>query len=85
MVKAVSLAYGEFLILNELQVRYTHGLPVRLWADAGLATEKYHLPVYPVLVTSVGEYFAACIIRNYPEEALRIDVYGHPIGFYAGG
>jgi predicted transposase YdaD len=42
--------HGEFLVLNELQLRYNAKLPVRMRAYAALAEEKYGLPTYPVLV-----------------------------------
>ncbi len=50
LVKAHSPTDGDFLILNELQLRYSTRLPKRMHAYAALATEKYDLPVYPVLV-----------------------------------
>lgn len=50
LVKAYSPTQGEFLILNELQLRYNTRLPKRMHAYATLAAEKYDLPVYPVLV-----------------------------------
>lgn len=40
----------EFLVLNELQLRYTSKMPRRIRAYAGLAEEKYDLPTYPVLI-----------------------------------
>jgi predicted transposase YdaD len=39
-----------FLVLNELQLRYSEKMPRRMRAYAALAEEKYHLPTYPVLV-----------------------------------
>jgi predicted transposase YdaD len=50
LIKAYSPQYGDFLILNELQLRYNKKLPRRMRAYVGLAEEKYELPVYPVLV-----------------------------------
>ncbi len=50
LVKAYSDDLGEFLILNELQLRYTKKVPRRMRAYAALAEEKYELPVYPVLI-----------------------------------
>jgi predicted transposase YdaD len=50
LLKAYSPQVGEFLILNELQLRYKANLPLRMRAYAALAQEKYNLPVYPVLV-----------------------------------
>ncbi len=50
LVKAYSTDLGEFLILNELQLRYNQQVPRRMRAYTALAEEKYQLPVYPVLV-----------------------------------
>jgi predicted transposase YdaD len=50
LMKVRSPIYGEFLILTELQLRYTDKMPLRMRAYAALAQEKYQLPVYPVLV-----------------------------------
>jgi predicted transposase YdaD len=50
LMKVRSPIYGEFLILTELQLRYTDKMPLRMRAYAALAQEKYRLPVYPVLV-----------------------------------
>jgi predicted transposase YdaD len=50
LMKVHSPIHGEFLILNELQLRYTNKMPLRMRAYAALAQERYGLPVYPVLV-----------------------------------
>ena len=50
LVKAHIPELGNFLVLNELQLRYTEEMPLRMTAYAALAREKYKLPVYPVLV-----------------------------------
>jgi predicted transposase YdaD len=50
LIKAYSPAEGEFLIPNELQLRYTTKMPRRMRAYTALAEEKYNLPAYPVLV-----------------------------------
>ena len=50
LMKVQSPIHGEFLILNELQLRYTDKMPLRMRAYVALAEEKYGLPVYPVLV-----------------------------------
>ncbi|WP_448570999.1 Rpn family recombination-promoting nuclease/putative transposase [Trichothermofontia sp.] len=75
LVKAVSPAYGEFLILNELQLRYTNGLPVRMRAYAALATEKYHLPVYPVLVNILPPASSVTIPNYYESTFMGIRAY----------
>ncbi len=50
LVKAYSPDLGEFLILNELQLRYNQKVPRRMRAYTAMASEKYQLPVYPVLI-----------------------------------
>lgn len=50
LLKVYSPEEGEFLILNELQLRYSAKMPQRINAYAGLAEERYDLKVYPVLV-----------------------------------
>jgi predicted transposase YdaD len=50
LMKVYSPIHGDFLILTELQLRYTDKMPLRMRAYAALAQEKYKLPVYPVLV-----------------------------------
>jgi predicted transposase YdaD len=50
LLKVTSPETGDFLLLNELQLRYTSKLPRRMRAYSGLVEEKYELPVYPVLV-----------------------------------
>jgi len=50
LVKATSPQYGEFLVLNELQLRYKQEIPKRMRAYTALSEEKYDLPTYPVLI-----------------------------------
>jgi predicted transposase YdaD len=50
LMKAYSPTHGEFLILNELQLRYITKMPLRMRAYTALAEEHYGLPVFPVLV-----------------------------------
>ena len=50
LIKASSGQHGEFYILNEWQLHYDTGIDYRMDAYAGLAREKYRMPVYPVLV-----------------------------------
>jgi predicted transposase YdaD len=51
---AVILAHapdvGDFVIVNEVQLRYTQRMPRRIAAYSALAEEHYNLPVYPVLI-----------------------------------
>lgn len=50
LIRAESKTHGRFLLLNELQLRYSSKQPRRMNAYVGLAAEKYDLPVYPVLI-----------------------------------
>lgn len=58
LIRAYTPEYGEFLLINELQLYYTGKLPRRIRAYAGLAEEKYQLPVYPVLVNILQSSYA---------------------------
>ncbi|MDZ8226091.1 Rpn family recombination-promoting nuclease/putative transposase [Nostoc sp. ChiVER01] len=50
LIRVSSPQHGEFLLLNELQLRYQSQMPRRMRAYAALAEEKYNLPIYPVLI-----------------------------------
>ena len=50
LIRVENSQYGQFLILNELQLRYSQKMPRRMRAYAGLAEEKYDLPTYPILI-----------------------------------
>ena len=50
LIKAYSTTHGDFLVVNELQLRYTANMPLRMRAYAALAQERYQLPTYPVLI-----------------------------------
>ncbi len=50
LMSAESKQYGKFLLLNELQLRYTLEVPRQMRAYIGLSEEKFKLPVYPVLI-----------------------------------
>lgn len=50
LIRANSPEYGDFLVLNELQLRYSSKMPRRIRCYAALAEEKYELPTYPVLI-----------------------------------
>ncbi|WP_414582062.1 Rpn family recombination-promoting nuclease/putative transposase [Scytonema sp. PCC 10023] len=55
LIRAESPQYGQFLVLNELQLRYKPEMPKRIRAYAALAEEKYNLPTYPVLINILRE------------------------------
>ncbi|WP_413175550.1 Rpn family recombination-promoting nuclease/putative transposase [Anabaena azotica] len=69
LVKATSPKYGEFLVLNELQLRYKPEIPKRMRAYTALAEEKYDLPTYPVLINILKESEAEIPTRYESEFA----------------
>ena len=50
LIRVENAKHKEFLVLNELQLRYKLKMPKRVRAYTALAEEKYDLPVYPVLI-----------------------------------
>jgi predicted transposase YdaD len=58
----------EFLVLNELQLRYSNKMPRRMRAYAALAEEKYQLPTYPVLINILPPETQGEIIESYQGE-----------------
>lgn len=73
LVKAYSPTHGEFLIVNELQLRYNHKLPSRMRAYAALAAEKYGLPTYPVLVNILPPLTTMNICDRFESHFLDIE------------
>lgn len=61
LVRAYTPDDGEFLVLNELQLRYKATVPRRMRAYAALAEERYNKPTYPVLIN---------ILPSGPNEAI---------------
>ncbi len=74
LVKATSPTQGDFLILNELQLRYSANLPARMYAYAALATEKYGLPVYPVLVNILPPPASVTIAQRFESSFMGLEV-----------
>jgi len=72
IVKAYHPQIGEFLVLNELQLRYNTRLPRRMRAYAALAEEKYNLPVYPVLINILPPPETVEIAQEYASEVLGL-------------
>ncbi|NJN67344.1 MAG: Rpn family recombination-promoting nuclease/putative transposase, partial [Chloroflexaceae bacterium] len=50
IIHAFSPQEGEFLMVNDMQLRCDQGMAWRTQAYSALAEEKYRLPVYPVVV-----------------------------------
>jgi predicted transposase YdaD len=72
LMKVQSPIHGEFLILNELQLRYTDKMPLRMSAYAALARERYGLPVYPVLVNILPPSSRVVISERFESDFLGL-------------
>ena len=75
LLKVNSPTEGNFLILNELQLRYKKEMPLRMKAYAALAEEKYNLPVYPVLINILPNSLTQIIPNYYQSEFKGIKSY----------
>ncbi|OCQ98807.1 hypothetical protein BCD64_22395 [Nostoc sp. MBR 210] len=74
LIKAYSESCGDFLILNELQLRYPKNMPLRMRAYAALAEEKYQLPIYPVLINILPPPSTITVVSSYQSEFLGLRV-----------
>ncbi|MEH2084679.1 MAG: Rpn family recombination-promoting nuclease/putative transposase [Nostoc sp.] len=72
LVKAYSATHGDFLVLNELQLRYTAQIPLRMRAYTALAQERYRLPTYPVLINILPPPSTLTIDSSYEQEFLGL-------------
>ncbi|WP_017652128.1 DUF4351 domain-containing protein [Fortiea contorta] len=72
LVKAYSAIHGDFLVLNELQLRYTKYMPLRMRAYAALAQERYRLPIYPVLINILPPPPTLTVASSYEQEFLGL-------------
>jgi predicted transposase YdaD len=72
LLQAYNPQLGDFLVLNELQLRYTNRMPQRMRAYAALAEERYNLPVYPVLVNILQPSPGVVISTSYESEVLGL-------------
>ncbi|MBR8826536.1 MAG: Rpn family recombination-promoting nuclease/putative transposase [Gomphosphaeria aponina SAG 52.96 = DSM 107014] len=75
LLKVNSPQQGDFLILNELQLRYKQNVPQRINAYTALAIEKYNLPVYPVLINIFPNSKVEKIPHCYQSEFMGIKSY----------
>ncbi len=74
LIRSYTPEHGEFLTLNELQLRPTLRTPRRVNAYASLAEERYGIPVYPVVLN----------ILPHSEPAASVDYYeSYFMGLYA--
>ena len=71
---AVILAHApdvdDFVIVNEVQLRYTQPMPRRIAAYAALAEEHYNLPVYPVLINILPPAATVTVADRYERSFL---------------
>jgi predicted transposase YdaD len=72
LLKAHSPKYGDFILLNELQLRHDAQMPRRMRAYAGLVEEKYGLPVYPVLINILRPGPTVTIQNRYESEIMGV-------------
>jgi predicted transposase YdaD len=72
LVRATLPQTGEFLVLIELQLRYSLRMPKRVRAYAALAEEKFDLPVYPVVVNVLPPGADAVIATAYDAEFMGL-------------
>jgi predicted transposase YdaD len=72
LMKVHSPIHGDFLILTELQLRYTTKMPLRMRVYAALAQEKYGLPVYPVLVNILQPSDSSIVCDRFESEFLGL-------------
>lgn len=66
LMRVYSPEMGEFLLLNELQLRHDEQMPRRVRAYAALAEEKYKCFVYPIVI-NILQPSDQTIIPNYYE------------------
>ena len=72
IVKAKSPQHQEFLILNELQLRYDQNMPKRMRNYVALAEEKYNLSAYPVLINILPPPTTVTIVDCYDREFMGL-------------
>ncbi|GGA51388.1 Rpn family recombination-promoting nuclease/putative transposase [Okeania sp. KiyG1] len=75
LVSVSTPEHGEFMVLNEIQLRYDTEMPRRMRAYAALAEEKYKKPVYPVLVNILQPSPKTKIVNSYKSEFLDVRAY----------
>ena len=68
LIKAHHPDIGEFLVLNELQLRFDRRMPRRVRAYTALAEERYDLPTYPVVVNILPSSSSVEIPNSFQSE-----------------
>ncbi len=72
LIRVRSPAHGDFVVVNEIQLRYDPLMPRRMRAYAGLAHERYGVPVYPVLVNVLPPPAGTDIPTRFESEFLGL-------------
>ncbi|QUS59986.1 DUF4351 domain-containing protein [Synechocystis sp. PCC 7338] len=72
LLKVSSPEWGDFILLNELQLRYDARMPRRMRAYSALVEEKYGLPVYPVLINILSPRETVKIPHRYETEIMGL-------------
>lgn len=72
LIRVRSPTYGEFVVVNEIQLRYDPKMPGRMRAYAGLAYERYGVPIYPVLVNILPPPAGVAIPTRFESEFLGL-------------
>ncbi|MFM7545062.1 MAG: hypothetical protein ACKO3I_00890, partial [Synechococcales cyanobacterium] len=75
MLKANSPEYGDFIVLNELQLRHDGKMPRRMRAYTALVEEKYGLLVYPVVVNILQPRTMETVPSHYESEIMGCRAY----------
>ena len=72
LIRVRSPQHGDFVVINEIQLRYDPAMPRRMMAYAGLARERYGEPVYPVLVNILPPSAGVEIPTRFESEFLGL-------------
>ena len=72
LIRVHSPDHGNFVVVNEIQLRYDPRMPRRLWVYAALAYERYGVPVYPVLVNILPPPAGVTIPTRFEDEFLGL-------------
>ena len=75
LLKAHSPEYGDFIVLNELQLRHDGKMPRRMRAYTALVEEKYELLVYPVVVNILQPRTTETVPSHYESEIMGCRAY----------
>jgi hypothetical protein len=74
LIKVKSGRQGEFMVLNRWELDYNRNVPGRIAASAGMAREKYRLPVYPVLVNVLRPSYETVISNSFESSCFDLQV-----------